>query len=68
MKQSDDGLLQQLGEVRERVRAYEAPPEVVELPKGVVPVAPTSTGPAETAERGPIAPTLACRVGVDFMI
>jgi hypothetical protein len=36
MKQSDDGLLQQLDEVRERVRAYEAPPEVVELPKGVV--------------------------------
>lgn len=37
MKQSDTGILAQMEELREKVRAYEAPPEpTAELPKGIV--------------------------------
>lgn len=60
MKQGDVGLQRQLEELREKVRAYEAPPEPTnELPKGVVrlgkktddgrvvPVSGVAAGPAE---------------------
>jgi hypothetical protein len=59
MHQGDVALQRQLEELREKVRAYEAPPESVELPKGVVrlgrktddgrvvPVGTTAAGPAE---------------------
>jgi predicted CoA-substrate-specific enzyme activase len=59
LHQGDVNLQRQLEELREKVRAYEAPPESIELPKGVVrlgkktddgrvvPVSASAAGPAE---------------------